>query len=606
MASIESGGTRWQLALALVSASLVALYGCGGSSSSSSTTAAGPTSFRVVIQWPDESDSRLLPSAAASVKVDLASSGGVNLSQIATRPPDPATESVVTFNQQFAVGDNLTLVATAFPNADATGTAQATGTQVVQVPAQTATLDVRITMASTITSFVIEPATGTLQSGQMISLQAVAKDAQGALVLLKDGLFLWSLNASNNRDRATVTQFGELVDSGADAHTHASNSLRAEAPTPPGTELIVSCTVLEQAGVSFSVRAAEARFTVAAPPAALSGTATDLGNLGGLRAIPVVVLPDGTVIGNATDAQQKGHGFIKTPNGTIQDLGMSGNLREPITDVNVNLIGCGNTTNGGFIFDANDGATAFDQRDPITGLNGEEFTANAINNGVRVAGSLQVTNGGPHAAYADANGDVTDVHPLVTTSPTAQSELTVINNNNIVGGQVTDVPGGTFDPQPFLIDLSTNQVTFLPRGTFGGKLYDLNDQNVVVGFTFNSSGFTQATRWDAQGNRQVFGSLGGNNPFVATDFTAISPNGQIMVGGGVDSQNGIHGIVVNTGEGNDVVALTDRFTPPQSTPFVRFYEAADVNGSNQIVAAGILNTNDPSFPDLGAFLLNPN
>lgn len=592
------------LALSLLSAGLIALYGCGGSNSPTSTAAAGPSEFRVVIQWPDESDGRLLPSAAASVRVDLSSAAGVNLSQTAARPPDPATESVLTFNQQFTVGDTLTLVATAFPNADATGTAQARGTQVVAVPAQTTPLDVRITMASTVNSFALSPDFDSLEVGEQVPITATALDSQGAMVLLKPGLFAWSLGTANNRQASN--QYATLLGDGSQSQLNSTNVLRADAMTPANTRVIVTCSVLQQFGVPASGLTATGEFLIEAIQSPLAGTAVDLGNFGGDRTIPVVVLPDGTVVGNAIDAQFNGHGFIIVAGGTIQDLGTSGNVPEPITDVNVNLVGCGNTTNGGFLFDASDGATAFEQRTTLTGPNGEEFTANAINDGVQVAGSFQTTNGGPFAAVVDADGNATNLHPLVTSSPTATSELTVINNNNIVGGQVTDVPGGTFDPQPFLINLDTHQVTFLPRGTFGGEVNDLNDQNVVVGFTFNSNGFAQATRWDAQGNRQVFGSLGGNNPFVATDFTAISPNGQIIVGGGVDSLNGIHGIVVNTGEGNDVIELTDRFTPPQGTPFVRFYEAADVNGSNQIVSAGILNSNNPSFPDLGAFLLNPN
>ena len=81
----------------------------------------GAATFHIV--WPRPS--RLIPAASASVKIEVA----LNSKTIATKVvPRPAAGGTATVKIDGLPAETVTNTITAFPNADGTGVAQATGT----------------------------------------------------------------------------------------------------------------------------------------------------------------------------------------------------------------------------------------------------------------------------------------------------------------------------------------------------------------------------------------------------------------------------------------------------------------------------------------------
>src|SRR5437899_1334832 len=97
--------------------SLLALCGCGGGSSGPASRT-GAAVF--VIKWPDR-PTRLIPIASNSIRIVFRdASNNVAADQTITRPNDTATFSGL-------LAGDYTVTATAYPNNNATGVAQATG-----------------------------------------------------------------------------------------------------------------------------------------------------------------------------------------------------------------------------------------------------------------------------------------------------------------------------------------------------------------------------------------------------------------------------------------------------------------------------------------------
>jgi len=171
------------LLLALVGA--ICLAGCGGGRSTPQPGESGGVSFR--IRWPAE---RLIPNAAESIAVTLSYGADWSAQQVAVRPEGGGDAALV-----FAAVPVGTLVATAaaYPNADGTGVAQATGAvQFETVAGQTA--NQTLTLDSTIASFAVVPAAADLAVGSTLDLTATAYDSLGAVVLLPNAA-AWSLTS---------------------------------------------------------------------------------------------------------------------------------------------------------------------------------------------------------------------------------------------------------------------------------------------------------------------------------------------------------------------------------------------------------------------------
>ena len=199
------------------------LAGCGGDGESASR-ATGNAEF--TIHWPDTT--RLIPTAAQSIKISL--SGTASVERTVVRPPVGTNQTTVTFND-LVIG-NYTAAASAYPNADATGVVQATGsTSVTIVKNQTATGT--LTMDTTVTKVSVSPATASISVGGTQSVTGSAQDAANATVLTAPTKWTWSSSdatiatVSTAANPATVTgvKAGSVTITGTESESGKSATL---------------------------------------------------------------------------------------------------------------------------------------------------------------------------------------------------------------------------------------------------------------------------------------------------------------------------------------------------------------------------------------------
>ncbi len=173
------------------------LAGCGGGNSSKINAAGGRAVLTV--KWPLRS--RLLPQAANSIKVSIKNGNTLVTSRLLARPASGTTTSV-TFDP-LPVG-TLAMTATAFPVADGTGIAQATGGAALNIQAGQ-TFSFALTMQSTITKLDVTASNPNIKIGNTQQMTATATDASGAIVLLTPSKLQW---LSSNTAAATVDAAG--------------------------------------------------------------------------------------------------------------------------------------------------------------------------------------------------------------------------------------------------------------------------------------------------------------------------------------------------------------------------------------------------------------
>ena len=168
------------------------LAGCGGSHNFSTVASKQTGRATLTIRWParlpSPGQSRLIPAAANSIKVEV-KNGNVSVSaQVLPRPSSGQT-STVTFDP-LPVG-NLTVTATSYPQTDGSGVAQATATIPLVIQANQNT-PFTLTMNSVIDHLEIAPSPATVSVGQSLPLTVTAKDATGAIVLISAAKLQWS------------------------------------------------------------------------------------------------------------------------------------------------------------------------------------------------------------------------------------------------------------------------------------------------------------------------------------------------------------------------------------------------------------------------------
>ncbi len=155
--------------------------GCGGGGSSpQQASGRGALVFRVI--WP--APSRLIPVASQSIAVTLKdSSNNPAGSQVIQKP---ATQ--VTFSN--LVSGSYTATATAFPNTNGTGTAQATGNAPFTINIGKTT-NLTVTMNTTIVRLTVTPANPNLLARHNLQLTATAYDIKGNVVLISPSTLNW-------------------------------------------------------------------------------------------------------------------------------------------------------------------------------------------------------------------------------------------------------------------------------------------------------------------------------------------------------------------------------------------------------------------------------
>ena len=204
---------RLCMAVSLLLVSLIG-GGCGGGSGGSGKTGVSPLAGSSVgasatrgqgkvaftIHWPTATGGRLVPLAAKALKFTVVESEAPNnvvvLTKIAPRPADSETTSTVLLDGLPTV--LVTIKAEAYPNADATGVVQASGTVTVQVNGnqtteKTVTLDttvktVEVTAAAPVTigadgKFQLNLSDSTSGDSVKAALTATAYNAAHEIVL---------------------------------------------------------------------------------------------------------------------------------------------------------------------------------------------------------------------------------------------------------------------------------------------------------------------------------------------------------------------------------------------------------------------------------------
>jgi outer membrane protein assembly factor BamB len=195
---------------ALLTVLLFALFsGCGGSNGHNilaTTKKTGRATFTV--KWPQRvtslGRSRLIPDASNSIKVEI-KNGNVPVTAQTLPRPASGGSSTATFNT-LPVG-SLTVTATAYPQTNGTGTAQAIATTPLVIQSAQNT-PFSLTMASTIDHLELTASTSTLAAGGSLPLALAAKDASGVVVLLSPAKLQWT---SSNPAAATVDNTGKVT-----------------------------------------------------------------------------------------------------------------------------------------------------------------------------------------------------------------------------------------------------------------------------------------------------------------------------------------------------------------------------------------------------------
>ena len=184
---------------------LVIGCGSGGGGQTAVDTTRGVVEFS--IKWPDIStkSSRVIPVAAKSISITLSTPTGT---QVGTRqiPRPPAGSNTTTIRFDSLSPGVLTVKVTAFPNADATGTAQAFGQADIAIVGGS-TVSVNIDPLSTIDRLQVAPGSISTIPGLQTSLQVTPLDKAGNIVLIDPASLRWS---SNLATVATVNASGNV------------------------------------------------------------------------------------------------------------------------------------------------------------------------------------------------------------------------------------------------------------------------------------------------------------------------------------------------------------------------------------------------------------
>ncbi len=179
---------------------LPVLVGCGTGSSPSNGAVTGSKSANgsvtFTIKWPQRT-TRLIPVASNSIKVVVMQGATQYTSQVVSRPTT-GNSSTVTFDV-LPVG-TLTLAASAYPNRDGTGVAQAYASAPITIQAGKIT-NFSLTMSTTITNIKINPIY-TLWTNRSVPITAAAYDANNNLVLTAPASWSWK---SASTGVATIT-----------------------------------------------------------------------------------------------------------------------------------------------------------------------------------------------------------------------------------------------------------------------------------------------------------------------------------------------------------------------------------------------------------------
>ena len=191
MRNYNDSGTRRSSRTASLLVALV-LAGCGGSSHH--TAAKGRIKFTVT--WPTNTG-RVIPVNAQSLVVQVKRGATIVTSGLISRPA-----ATISFSE--VPTGSLNVVATAFASVDGTGTPLATATVPTTITSG-GTSNVDVTLASTVDHLAVVPSPFSLAALASGTINVVAYDASGAVVLLDPSALSFT---SSNPSLVSVTSTG--------------------------------------------------------------------------------------------------------------------------------------------------------------------------------------------------------------------------------------------------------------------------------------------------------------------------------------------------------------------------------------------------------------
>ena len=181
-----------------IAALMASTIGCAGSTMDGTATGQATMS----ITWPERT--RVIPVAANSITVTFWKGTTVVSTKTVARP---TVGNQTTVNFTSLASGAYSVVAQAFPNANGTGTAQASATQSVTISSGTTT-PLEITMASTIASLTATLSSSSIIVGASAPITVTALDANGATVLTSASTVTFG---SSNTSVATVDASGVVT-----------------------------------------------------------------------------------------------------------------------------------------------------------------------------------------------------------------------------------------------------------------------------------------------------------------------------------------------------------------------------------------------------------
>jgi probable HAF family extracellular repeat protein len=514
------------------SVSAWAMAGCGGTGPGS---AGGSGRAQMVIHWPERS--RLIPDASNSIKVVMSSAQQVVASTVVPRP-SAGGQASVSFDT-LPPGD-LTVLVSAYPQADGTGVVQASATIPLTInPGEVTPFSV--TMASTIDHMEVSPATASVVIGATAQLTATAKDAAGSVVLTSPAKVQW---ASSDSGVATVDA-GGLVTAVAvgiaqvtvtDTESGKSAQASVTVTDVPGTGTpeytVTDLGVLSpDPGYSQGMAVNNTGQAVGASLEQITshgflwqnGAMSKLNSLNSDDSYAYAISDSGVAVG------VNGANAALWQNGQMTDLGNPGGFFTGAYGVN---------TSGqvvGTSYDLDGGAKAYlwsgGQPTDLGTLGGPSSFAHAINSQGKVVGGADTastsTDGLPIGhAFVWQNGQMTDLGTIGAYESVAYA----ISDNDVIVGQVFDesVRHGFVWQNGQMTDIGV-----LSADLTEVKPLSVNGQGVVVGLT-SSPVDSRAFRWSSAGMYDLNDLIDPNSGWTLAEAHGINDQGQIVGTGTVN------------------------------------------------------------------------
>ncbi|MHB9026344.1 MAG: Ig-like domain-containing protein [Armatimonadota bacterium] len=508
---------RIVLAVVCLGVALALLPGCGGGGSGGAQT----TTATIEIAWPDRD--RVLPLLAESIAIVVTGPEGFTAAKTENRPVAGGT-SLVTFTA-LPVGQ-LVFTATAYPQADAQGVAQATGA-VAHAAQANVPLAVTLTMASTIATVTVGPAASSVSPEGTVQLTATAKNAADQIVLVPvTGGFTWS---SSNESMATVDADGLVT--GVSLGTVTITAVEDDSgKSGTATVTVVPFVIdLGTLGGTFS-RAlgindagqvvGEAQTEIGSYRAfrwTAAGGLQDLDPLATGESLAAAINADGQVAGSGIpDSEFSFYAFRWTDGDGVQFLGALGGSWSNGYGINDTGQVAGQAMTEAGAYHAFRWTSGGDMQD-LGALGGETSVAYGINSAGQVVGQAETLGGDNLAFRWTAAGGMQD---LLGAPGSAGGVAYDINDAGQIVGAVYNGNWRAFlwSPGDGLQDL----------GVFPGGLHSVanavNEDGIVVGYALTSTGEKHAFRWTPDGGLQDLGTLGG----AESEARGINAAGQVV------------------------------------------------------------------------------